>query len=187
MKTVSYSKKMKILLIIVLLLVLPSVTNASNETHIIAPGELSGVVGTLIDTSEIFVQKITFSQVENIKDIEIVDDKGIIITKFPKQTVKAYVRRIGSKLNLGFITLKGEEAQGRIGINENLKGEFLFYQNGRVFNKLHLVEEGKLYFYRQPKTLNSPPLILFIGTIEDGEFTYEDYVTITPNTIELRR
>lgn len=191
MKMTCYSRKLALLLLALMVIVSSSsivnAVNTTKETYIIAPEELEGMEGTLIDTSEIFVQRITFLTVENIKNIEVVDDKGVVIKEFPSGTMKAYVREIGNKTSLGFITLKGTPVEGKVALGKPLTGEFLFYQDGRIFNKLNLAKEGPLYFYRESKNPNTNPLLLLIGTVEDGEFSYEYYVRVTTKTIELRR
>ena len=190
--TVLYSKKSIVAVLLLGLLLSYSipfgVSYASPmETIIIAPEKLEGIVGTPINTEDIFVQKITYTNVENIKDIQVTDDNGNEIKIFPKSDYKAIVKQKSTGKVLGFLQLNPKEGEKKVAIGTALKGEFLFYQDGRVFNKLNLAEEGKIYFYREPKTSSSRPLILFIGNVQDGEFEYADYVRITAENIELRR
>lgn len=184
-----FKKSLAITLVIIITLSMVTSVEAinSDETVIIAPENLEGISGAAIKTDDIFVQKITLYEVTNIEDIEIVDDNGNIIKLFPREEYKATVRRTSTKETLGFINLIPVELDGVVPTNSNLGGEFLFYQDGRIFNKIGLANEGKIYFYKQGKTSQDRPMILDIGTVKDGSFTYKDYVTVTGSTISLRR
>jgi hypothetical protein len=157
-----------------------------NETIIIAPENLEGVAGSSIRASDIFVQKITLYEVENITNIEISNDFGETLTMFPTDNYKAIVRRSDTKETLGYINLIPITQSNVIAIG-NYGGEFLFYQNGRVFNKLNLSEDGKIYFYKQGETLGERPMILDIGIVKDGKLTYKEYVKTDNNILSLRR
>lgn len=190
MKKISYSKK--ILMLVAILMTISSLITIvgaydSEVTVIVAPDSLEGLPGTEINVSDIFVQKITFYEVKNITDIEVVDDYGNVITLFPREEYKATVRSKDTKDSLGFILLTPVDLGNKLTVSSEYSGEFLFYQNGRIFNKLGLAEEGKIYFYQTGKTETDAPIILNIGNISNGEFTYKDYVIVDVNTIKLRR
>lgn len=157
----------------------------STNNYIIAPKELEGLVGGKINIEEVFVQRVTLTQVENIRNVELVDDSGVPITTFPKEEYKAIVREKDTKEQFGFLTLKPYKMDTGTPTALNQKGEYLFYQNGRVFNSLSSSEEGKIYFWKRGKTVNSRPLILLIGEVENGIYTPGEYVEVTSKTVSL--
>ena len=176
-----------LLLAVLLLKIYSKVTGEPLPTYIIAPTEITGVVGSKVHLNEVFVQKVTLTEVSNETDIELVDDSGTPITEFPRNEYKATVRNRTTKERFGFVTLKPYRLTNGTPTSMNQKGEFLFYQEGRVFNSLGDAKEGKLYFWRRGKTPNSPPLILLIGVVENGTFTYKDFVEVTGKTVSIVR
>lgn len=185
---------------ILLILGIGNISYANKDTYIISPRELEGPVGGIINTAEVFVQKITLTEVSSVSNIEIVDDVGTKITHFPKEEYKAIVRTADSKIIVGFLNLKPYKLGNSIPISMNQSGEFLFYQSDkplsdgsnsvgedRVFSNLGSAKEGPIYFWRPGKSLNSRPLCLLIGRIENGTFISEDYIEASANTIRIKK
>lgn len=157
-----------------------------NEAVIISPSELEGVTGTRVNLDDVYVQKVNIQRVENIKNIEIVNDSGQPITHFLNKSMKARVRDKKTKANLGFITLKPMQTNGKIPIEANQKGEFLLYQDNRVFNSLNTAKDGRLYFWREAKNVGERPLILDIGEVKDGFYIPKGYIDVG-SSIRLKR
>ena len=190
-------KKMLYFNLLILLIILGTsssvLASLPEETYVIAPQELKGMETTPIQITDIFVQKVTFKEVVTLpnEDLVVVDGNGEIIVNYPKESAKVYIRQKSTKKNLGFITLNPTPLQRVASLDT--KGEYLFYQTnefgeeGRVFNNLTSATEGNIYFFRLNKNSNLPPLLLYIGTIQNGELAYESYLELSNKKLSLRR
>lgn len=159
----------------------------SQNPYLIMPNELKGIEGESIRTDQIFVQKVSHTKVETINGVTIVDDNLKEMKAFPTAPYKALVKRTDNNEVIGFILLTPTKRPNKVAIGSDVTGEFLFYQNSRLFNKLNLAEEGKLYFYQQGKTPNSDSMKVCIGVVEQGVLTYENFMTLKSNTLKMRR
>lgn len=183
----SNSRKITIGIITTLILLIGTITSyAFSDKIIIAPKQLEGVPGTRVESNDVFVQRVTTTKVTNISKIELRNESGQPITHFTTKPQRAVVRDIDGKVNLGYITLQPITIEGEAPLESNLKGEFLYYQEGKVFNSLSSAGEGRLYFWREPKSGRGRPMILDIGEIKNNIFHPMPFVNIG-NTITVRR
>lgn len=154
---------------------------------VITPEKLDGQVGERVRIEEVFAQRVTLQGVTNIKSLELVTDEGTPIKEFPEKTYKAVLKDKSTKKQIGFVTLEPLNQKGGVDISTNQKGQYLFYQEGRVFNNLGNADEGKLYFWRKGKKVGSRPMILHIGDIENGTYTPKEYAKVTSKEVVLKK
>lgn len=176
-----------LLLVLVLLLggvvyAAPSIVN----NIIITPSELEGVAGANLNPEDIFVQEVGLTRVK-ILDVNIVDDNNRVLKRFPSESGKYAVVNKENKKKVGFIDLKVLNAGDVIPIAYNLRGEYLFYQEGSVFNSLKSAKEGTLYFWRKSDKHNAPPMILNIGEVQDGMFEGRDFIRVKNKVIQIKK
>lgn len=191
----SYFRLKQLLLIMAILyMTIPIGIVYGEGRYIISPSKIEGLPGQTIDISEIIAQKLTSNQVTNIP-IMLVDDEFKTITKFPNENYKATVviksndSKNKNREIIGFIDLVVTEENFSDSIPlENLKnvsGEYLFYQEGRIFTNISSAYEGDLYFWKRPKNGQSRPLILNIGKIENGSYLPKDFIKVTSHLVKI--
>lgn len=171
--------------VVIFLLVLSGGVFANRSNIIISPNRISGIPGELIDTSSIFVQEVGINTVK-LHNISIRDEDNKILLRFPKESGKYQIASSDDGSLLGFIDID-LEISNKISITNDIRGEFLFYQDGQTFNSLRNAKTGDLYFWRRPSGNNPRPIILKIGFVEQGFFTPNSFLKLNSNVLSLER
>lgn len=178
----------RVLLIFTLVMIMfTTVTYANKSNIIVTPSVLEGEIGAEIPTNNIYVQEVTLNSARML-DVYVVNSDGKILTKFPKKSGRYLLMDKATRKSVGFIDLQSKKTPVIVSTSDNYKGEFLFYQNGSVFNNISNAVDGDLYFFRtNPKSSSLRPMILDIGTIENGILNYRDYIVLDKQVLKLKR
>lgn len=182
-------KKLSFKLIVFLILVfsIGITVYADNPNIIISPTTLEGVEGEPIPADSVYVQEVTMSNAR-LLNVYITNKNNQVLTKFPKESGRYLLMDKATKKSVGFINLEIKKPEVIITTSQDFKGEFMFYQDGNMFKSLKQAKDGILYFFRtNPNPNQTRPMILNIGTIEEGTLNPQKFIIVENSTLKIKR
>lgn len=161
-------------------------TNSTVNNIIITPKEIEGLPGERLNIEDIFVQEVGLNKV-SILDVKVVDDSDKVVLTFPKTSGKYALINKSNNQKVGYIELKTVSVGNTIPTSNNLRGEYLYFQEGKVFNTLSSAKDGNLYFWQKSNKYGDTPVILNIGEVKEGMFEGKYFVEIINNIIQIKK